>query len=98
MSNYKILDGIRVALTNEEELEILENKARWEAEQPKLARVERDLKLSSDVDPIVSNTLRWNSMTDEKRAEWTNYRQSLLDIEDLEGYPNIVEIVWPTKP
>ena len=46
----------------------------------------------------MSNSLRWNSMTDDKRTEWTNYRQALLDIEDLEGYPNYLEITWPTKP
>lgn len=98
MPNYKILDGVRVALTDAEELELLEHKARWEAEFPDRARKERDLILSNDVDPIVSNSLRWNDMTDAKRVEWTNYRQALLDIEDLEGYPNYLEIVWPTKP
>ena len=98
MANFKILDGVRVALTDAEELELLEDKSRWEDEFPERARKERDLILSNNVDPIVSNSLRWNSMTDEKRAEWTNYRQALLDIEDLEGYPNYLEIVWPTKP
>jgi hypothetical protein len=98
MANFKILDGVRVALTDAEELELLEDKSRWEAEFPERARKERDLILSNDVDPIVSNTLRWNSMTEAKRTEWTNYRQALLDIEDLEGYPNYLEIIWPTKP
>ena len=43
-----------------------------------------------------SNALRWNEMSEDKRTEWTNYRQALLDIEDLDGYPD--NITWPTKP
>ena len=35
-------------------------------------------------------------MSEAKRTEWTDYRQALLDIETLEGYPDA--IVWPTKP
>jgi len=35
-------------------------------------------------------------MSEDKRTEWTNYRQALLDIEDLDGYPD--NITWPTKP
>jgi len=98
MANFKIVDGVRINLTDAEELELSEDNSRWEAEFPERARKKRDEILSSDVDPIVSNALRWNSMTEAKRTEWTNYRQALLDIEDLEGYPNYLEIVWPTKP
>ena len=56
----------------------------------------RDKILVEEVDPIVSNTLRWNDMTDAKRTEWTNYRQALLDVPAQDGYPD--NITWPTKP
>ena len=56
----------------------------------------RDKILVEEVDPIVSNTLRWNDMTDAKRLEWTNYRQALLDVPAQAGYPD--NITWPTKP
>ena len=66
------------------------------AEMPKAEREERNRILLTEVDPIVSNALRWNDMTDAKRTEWTNYRQALLDVPAQAGFPN--NITWPTKP
>jgi hypothetical protein len=96
MSNHKIVDGITIQLTEEEEIQLAAERAAQEAKAPEYARKVRDDLLLSDVDPIVSNALRWNEMSEDKRTEWTNYRQALLDIEDLDGYPD--NITWPTKP
>jgi len=96
MSNHKIVDGVVVPLTAKEEAELIAEWAAEEAKAPEYAREERNHLLSSEVDPIVSNALRWNGMSEAKRTEWTNYRQALLDIEDLDGYPD--SITWPTKP
>ena len=65
-------------------------------ERIKGEREERNRRLLAEVDPIVSNALRWNDMTDAKRTEWTNYRQALLDVPAQDGYPD--NITWPTKP
>ena len=65
-------------------------------ERIKGEREARNRILLAEVDPIVSNALRWNDMTDAKRTEWTNYRQALLDVPAQEGYPD--NITWPTKP
>tara|TARA_R110001592_G_scaffold264919_1_gene530430 strand:+ start:1127 stop:1411 length:285 start_codon:yes stop_codon:yes gene_type:complete len=65
-------------------------------ERIKSRREERNRILLAEVDPIVSNALRWNDMTDAKRTEWTNYRQALLDVPAQDGYPD--NITWPTKP
>ena len=65
-------------------------------ESIKVEREIRDRILVEEVDPIVSNALRWNDMTDAKRTEWTNYRQALLDVPAQAGYPD--NITWPTKP
>jgi len=65
-------------------------------ERIKGEREGRDRILVEEVDPIVSNALRWNDMTDAKRTEWTNYRQALLDVPAQAGYPD--NITWPTKP
>lgn len=62
----------------------------------KEVREERDLLLSGVVDPMVTNPLRWNALTDAKQAEWTQYRTDLLNIPDQSGFPNTV--TWPTKP
>lgn len=72
-------------------------------------RVERDRKLSTEVDPVVSNPLRWADMTAAQQQAWSDYRRALLDItttyptpsfvwnEDKQGYDE-VGIVWPVKP
>lgn len=57
---------------------------------------ERNSRLETEVDPIVSNPLRWSGLTETKQAEWTAYRKALLDITDQTGYPHNVN--WPTKP
>jgi hypothetical protein len=59
-------------------------------------RYERDQKLVEEVDPIVTNPLRWAELTDAKQAEWTQYRTDLLDLPAQAGFPNTV--TWPTKP
>lgn len=59
-------------------------------------RSERDNILERVVDPIVTNPLRWVDLSEDKQAEWTQYRRDLLDITEQEGFPN--EVTWPTKP
>jgi hypothetical protein len=61
-----------------------------------LVRAERDTRLDIEVDPIVSNPLRWGSLSDEQQLAFTVYRQNLLDITEQEGFPH--NVVWPTKP
>lgn len=59
-------------------------------------RSERDYKLTTEVDPIVSNTLRWQEMSSEKQQEWVVYRRQLLDITLQDNFPT--SVVWPIKP
>jgi hypothetical protein len=59
-------------------------------------RGERDYRLVKDLDPVVSNPLRWADLTSEKQAEWAAYRTALLNVPQQEGFPSNVE--WPTKP
>ena len=59
-------------------------------------RAERDNRLVTEVDPIVSNALRWADLTAAKQAEWTQYRTDLLNVPDQAGFPT--SITWPTKP
>lgn len=58
-------------------------------------RLERD-RLLSDVDAIVSNPLRWAALDAATQAEWSTYRQALLDVPQQSGFPNTV--TWPTEP
>ena len=56
----------------------------------------RDFKLRDEVDPIVTNPLRWADLTTEKQNEWTQYRTDLLNVPQQAGFPNTIN--WPTKP
>lgn len=59
-------------------------------------RRDRDFILQGEVDPIVTNPLRWNNMSAEEQQQWSDYRQALLDITEQEGFPT--NVTWPTKP
>ena len=59
-------------------------------------RVQRDHLLATQVDPVVSNPLRWADLTAEKQAEWATYRRALLDLTAQSGFPH--SVAWPTKP
>jgi hypothetical protein len=59
-------------------------------------RRHRDNLLATEVDPLVTNPLRWADLTSDQQAAWTQYRRALLDITAQAGFPN--EVVWPTKP
>jgi len=81
-SNY----AVYVAPTQEE----------LDAELSAELRSERDQKLAEEVDPLVTNPLRWADLTEDKQAEWTQYRTDLLNLPSQAGFPN--SITWPTKP
>lgn len=64
--------------------------------------------LTDEVDPIVTNPLRWESMTPEEQKSWSDYRQALLDLPSTSnatlewndtslGY-DWVNLDLPTKP
>ena len=50
--------------------------------------------LLSTVDVVVSNPLRWGTLSGGKKSEYTAYRQLLLDVPQQEGFPNL--FTWPT--
>jgi len=64
--------------------------------QAALVRFQRDAVLSTEVDPIVSNPLRWADMTTEQQNAWSQYRTDLLNITDQDGFPH--DVTWPIKP
>jgi hypothetical protein len=71
-------------------------QAELDAELAASLRAQRDQKLVEEVDPLVTNPLRWGELTDAKQAEWTQYRTDLLNLPDQAGFPNTV--TWPTQP
>jgi hypothetical protein len=78
-----------------------------------LIRDMRNEKLKTEVDPVVSNFLRWNSLTPEKQKEYEDYRQHLLDITSNPNFPwyelvvkqdnwgfsvDLSQVPWGNKP
>lgn len=56
----------------------------------------RDFKLSNEVDPVVSNPLRWADLSSEEQTEVAAYRTALLDVPQQPGFPH--NVTWPTPP
>ena len=59
-------------------------------------RDQRDAKLRLDVDPVVSNPLRWADLSAQEQADVSAYRLALLDVPSQSGFPHTVS--WPTPP
>ena len=57
-------------------------------------RAERDRRLVSEVDPVVSNPLRWSAMSEQEQADMSAFRMALLDVPQQAGFPNTVS--WPS--
>ena len=66
------------------------------AEKASSVRGYRDHLLKINVDPVVSNPLRWADLSTKKQDEWKEYRQKLLDISKQPKFPKVV--VYPNKP
>ena len=71
-------------------------QAELDAETADQVRSDRDYKLLTEVDPLVTNPLRWAELASDKQTEWSQYRTDLLNVPQQSGFPNT--ITWPTKP
>lgn len=89
----KIVNNVSVDMTSQE-IEAY-NQAPIDM-LPIIIREQRNEKLLQEVDPLVTNPLRWAELTEDKQAEWTQYRTDLLNIPEQSGFPD--NITWPTKP
>jgi hypothetical protein len=78
-------------------------------EVSEMIRQSRNGTLTSVVDPVVSNPLRWNEMSETEQQAWTDYRRALLDLpQDPDfpwytevmsaGYVDLTVVPWPTRP
>ena len=57
-------------------------------------RARRDKFLVLVVDKI--NPVRWNSLSEQVKQDWLNYRQALLDVPQQTGFPD--NVIWPEQP
>ncbi len=100
MAQYQLVshNGVttKVALTDAEIKESETRLASMKENVKKDIREERDQKLIENVDPIVTNPLRWDGLSTDKQNEWKTYRQALLDVPAQSGFP--FTHTWPNKP
>lgn len=64
-------------------------------EKENSVRVERD-RLLLELDGVISNPIRYSSLSKPQKDKVSEYRQLLLDVPQQEGFPLIIE--WPVKP
>ena len=93
MSYTKVINGVRVALT---EIEI----AARQAKEALIASKEPE-RLSSQIRQERNTLLSecdWTQVSDApvNQAAWQTYRQALRDVTSQEGFP--YDVTWPTKP
>jgi len=69
---------------------------RSDEQKAKDARTQRNMLLTTIVDPIVTNPLRWAELSTTEQQEWADYRTALLNVPQQVGFPNA--ITWPTRP
>ena len=89
-------DAVMALIGSNFEAYVPPTQAELDAQAETAVRDRRDYRLENEVDPIVSNPLRWADMTTEQQNAWSAYRTALLDITDQAGFPH--SVTWPTKP
>lgn len=92
MTRYKSVDGVKIALTAEEEAVVVAEEQAWADGQD-----DRDLAaLRAERDQLLAETDYLALSDNTLSAEMTTYRQALRDITD--SYTSLDDVVWPTKP
>lgn len=64
----------------------VKNPEPTEEELQKQVREIRNSYLQEYVDPVVSNPLRWEDLTEEEKENYKNYRRYLLDYTENENW------------
>jgi len=82
---------------NQERYRMVETEEYYQVEaiietpEEKAARIRnlRDMYLTTQVDPVVCNSLRWESLSNDEKQQYRDYRQYLLDIPQQEQFPDV---------
>lgn len=56
----------------------------------------RNYLLFAEVDAVSNTPLKWQDLSEEKKAELAQYRRDLLNITEQSGFPH--NVIWPSKP
>ena len=96
MARYKVVDGVRIQFTPEEETARDAEEATWEEEGPARALV--GLRTKRNTLLTESDWTQYNDspLTDEVKAEWSVHRETLRDLPANTDDP--ANPTWPTPP
>ena len=96
MPRFKNVDGVDIQLSAEEETARDAEEATAEEERP--AREMAQLRTKRNAKLVDSDWTQYNDspLTDEVKAEWTVYRESLRDLPENTDDP--ADPTWPTPP
>lgn len=100
MANTKIVNGVVIDLTPEEEAQLNAERQAWIEANPPLTRFELSLKdLRERRNSLLSKT-DYLALSDQTMtAEMTTYRQALRDITNgLTTVEEVEAVVFPEKP
>jgi hypothetical protein len=99
MARHKMVDGVRIPLTAEEEAARDAEEAAWSAGAFDRAianlRNDRNRKLAASDWSVLSDV----ALTVEKDTEWKDYRKALRDLPaGLTTEDQVKAVTWPTEP
>jgi hypothetical protein len=92
-NEYKLVDGKRVQLTDEEQKEY-ESRGFSDAEELSMLRRQRDALLIESDWVVIKEREEGGSVSNF--ADWKTYRQALRDITNT--YKSLDKVKWPTAP
>jgi len=92
MARSKLVNGVLVALTSDEETQVNDKETAWTsgAASRKLA------KLREERDRLLAETDWWAGSDLTMNQAQTSYRQALRDITD--NATSLDDVTWPEKP
>tara|TARA_X000001388_G_scaffold66537_1_gene53371 strand:+ start:632 stop:919 length:288 start_codon:yes stop_codon:yes gene_type:complete len=95
MPRYKMLNGVKVQFTAEEETARDAKEKAWTDGQ-----LNRDLKTLRDKrNALLSETDWWGASDNTMTADQTKYRKDLRDLPNgLDTVDKVSKVTWPTKP
>jgi hypothetical protein len=95
MPRYKMLNGVKIQFTAEEETARDAEEKAWLDGQ-----LDRDLKaLRNKRNALLSETDWWGASDNTMTADQTKYRQDLRDLPSgLDTVDKVSKVTWPTKP
>ena len=95
MPRYKMLNGVKIQFTAEEETARDAEEKAWLDGQ-----LDRDLKALRDKrNALLSETDWWGASDNTMTADQTKYRKDLRDLPSgLDTIEKVANVTWPTKP